>query len=292
MPPSNHDRLRLAVGAFGLFGSGARKLAQGLADGFEPVREYLGGLPTAQREAIDAQVETLAQRAVEVVFCGEPSFPVRLLDDPRVPPVLFTWGNTTLLGQPSIGMCGSRHVSDRGLEAARACGNEVAEHGLTIVSGYAKGVDTETHLAALETGGHTVIVLAEGILHFRTKRVFAQVGLDEARVLVVSQFPPAQRWNVGGAMTRNGIISGLGRALVVIEAGETGGTLNAGLQALSLNRPVLALEFRGGATPPGNQILIDKGAIPIRSRQQLGRVVQAIEETPGHSPDVEQLSML
>jgi DNA processing protein len=68
-------------------------------------------------------------------------------------------------------------------------------------------------------------------------------------------------------MTRNAVISGLSRALVVVEAGETGGTLAAGLHALDRGQPVLVLQLFGA--PVGNQILLDKGATPIRSREEL-----------------------
>ena len=125
-----------------------------------------------------------------------------------------------------------------------------------------------THLAALDSGGRTIIVLAEGILHFQVKRAFGG-AFEPERVLVLSQFPPAETWNVGSAMTRNAVIAGIGRALVVIEAQESGGTLDAGLQALSMGRPVLALQFESDVTPPGNTILISKGAVPIRTAAQL-----------------------
>ena len=69
-------------------------------------------------------------------------------------------------------------------------------------------------------------------------------------------------------MTRNDVIIGLSLGLVAIEAGETGGTLAAGLRALDQQRPVLALEFRQDM-PPGNKILLDRGAVPVRSRSQL-----------------------
>ena len=182
----------------------------------------------------------MAERGVGVIVLGDPEYPDRLAETPTAPPLLFCWGNPALLRMPGVGMCGSRDVSERGLQAARTCGEAVARKGLTVTSGYAKGVDTETHLAALGQGGRTIIVLAEGFVHFRQKKAFGREGLNAKHVLVLSQFAPSQSWTVGAAMTRNGVIAGLGQALVVIEAGETGGTLNAGMQAIRMGRPVLA----------------------------------------------------
>jgi DNA processing protein len=233
-------------------------------------------LPAAEVAAVDKEAADLATHGVDVALLGAPPYPARLAGLKSPPPVLFLKGNAGLLSAPSVGMCGSRSATERGLRAAKASGEEVAQKGLTIVSGYAKGVDTETHLAALSSGGSTIIVLAEGISHFREKRAFASTGLPEGRVLVVSQFPPGQRWTAGAAMTRNGVIAGLSKALVVIEAAETGGTLNAGLQAIALQRPVLALEFADGATPPGNEMLFTRGALPVRSRQQLSALLDSI----------------
>lgn len=230
----------------------------------------------AARWAALRLADKLAAEGVHVLALGDPGYPERLAAIPSPPPLLYLWGNADLLAAPSVGMCGSRDVSDRGLQAARACGEAVARQGLTVISGYAKGVDTETHVAALREGGTTIIVLAEGITHFRHKKVFGQEGLDPERTLVISQFAPTQTWNVGAAMTRNAVIAGLGRALVVIEAGETGGTLNAGLQALRMRRPVLALNF-ADAVPPGNKILFDKGATSVRTPRELYEAVTNIE---------------
>jgi DNA processing protein len=250
-------------------------------------------LNAESRRSIEESVASLVDRQVDVCFLGEELYPRALAELRRPPAVLFTWGNQSLLSMSAIGMCGSRNVSDRGLEAARSCGLEVASHNQMIVSGYAKGVDTETHLAALASGGQTAIVLAEGINHFRRKKVFDRVDFDRDRIIVLSQFPPGQAWNVGAAMTRNRVIVGLGRALVVVEAGETGGTLNAGLEAIKSGRPVLALEFSNDATPDGNRILHDSGAIRVRSRQHLSRVLDDIVQSPPTEPiSAQQLSLL
>ena len=76
-------------------------------------------------------------------------------------------------------------------------------------------------------------------------------------------------------MTRNAVIVGLSLGLVVIEAGESGGTLAAGMQALDMGRPVFALEFKS-EMPPGNKILLDRGAVPVRSRSQLRERLQQL----------------
>lgn len=102
-------------------------------------------------------------------------------------------------------------------------------------------------------------------------------GADWDRMLVLSQFPARQRWTVHGAMTRNAIIAGLGVALVVIEAGETGGTLDAGLKGIELRRPVLALDFRSGERP-GNAILFNKGAVRVASTGDLRRAIHEVQQ--------------
>lgn len=231
-------------------------------------REHLADLAPDARESVRGLANSLQADRVQIVLGEDQEWP-RQLDVLSSPPAyLFARGNLELLRAPAIGMCGSRRASERGLEAARLCGETVAERGWHVVSGYAKGVDTETHLAALRVGGNTVIVLAEGIAHFRRKRAFDGLPFNFRTALVLSQFPPTQRWTAGAAMTRNGLIVTLGRALVVIEAGEKGGTLAAGRQALGLRQPVFALEFSDGPRL-GNQQLLDDGAQALCSRGQL-----------------------
>jgi DNA processing protein len=278
------DRLRIATLAMAARPPGrllSALRAEGPA-GLEAVARE--ATPTAVERA-DGTIPRLVAAEVGVLLYGQSGYPPALTELAAPPPVLFYWGNLALLDQPSVGMCGSRAASEVGLNAARACGNAVARAGLTIVSGYAKGVDTETHLAALEAGGRTIIVLAEGFAHFQVKRAFRK-ELDPERMLVLSQFPPRQTWHVGAAMTRNAVIAGLGRALVVIEANGTGGTLDAGLQALAMGRPVLALEFESGPTPEGNRVLIDQGAIAIRTPRELAAQITAIRDPVGASENL------
>ena len=198
------DDLTLAVAVFNSLRT-PDKVAHVLgSDGLTAAREIAGSLSEEDVSEATKTSAVLKTRGVQACFIGESNYPTRLAGMRRPPAILFTWGNQDLLRRPGLGMCGSRHASARGIAAAQTCGTEVADHGLIVISGYARGVDTETHLAALETGGSTAIVLAEGIMHFRQKRSFDGVDFDPSRIVVLSQFPPGQAWNVGAAMTATG----------------------------------------------------------------------------------------
>lgn len=265
----------LALAAFRLHGTPA-KIASALATaGRRGIIEALEMLGDSDRIEIEREASQLEKSDVSAILFGDPAFPLALIRNGRpIAPVLFVRGNVELLRAKSVGMCGSRNVSDVGIRAARGCGEGVGRLGLCVVSGYAKGVDTETHLASLRVGGCTVIVLAEGIAHFRVKKAFGGT-LDPTRTLVISQFPPDQPWRGFGAMARNEIIVGLGSALVVVEAGEKGGTIAAGKSALKAGKPLLVLDY-GVSTPAGNVQLLQAGGHAINSVNELSRVLEAL----------------
>jgi DNA processing protein len=166
-----------------------------------------------------------------------------------------------------------------------------------VVSGNARGVDAEAHGTAVREGGSTILVLADGIAQFNW-RAWADDEPDHSRIAVMSQFRPGQVWTVGSAMTRNATIASLSSALVVIEAGETGGTIEAGKTALRMGVPVLTLEFGAGGdqTPPGNRALIARGATAIRSRAELRTAIDKLEggsrAARNDSPAVSQMTLM
>jgi len=258
-------KLELAL-AVTRYGSPGKINTQLRRRGVGTLEEHREQLDSASRRQLRAVAEDLLSQGVTAVLRETSEYP-RLLDQvSNAPPVLFCSGQLSLLSAHSIGMCGSRRVSDEGLRAATICGSVAAGQDLVSVSGYARGVDMATHISALESGGTTIIVLPEGINHFRVKREIASVW-DPSRVLVVSQFAPTQTWCAGGAMTRNSVIIGLSLALVVVEAGERGGTLAAGQRALELGRRVIALQFSDMS--PGNAVLVGSGAIAVSNPAEL-----------------------
>lgn len=269
------DALERALTAFATLRTPGKIATALRTDGSEALDREFANLSESVRVEVERKASEMRHDGIDAVIFRTDGFPKILVKNDRpIAPILFYRGNKDLLYMDGVGMCGSRHVSAKGLEAAGRCGELVTNKGMSVVSGYAAGVDTATHLAALRNGGSTVIVLAEGFNHFRVKRNFAS-DFDWNRTLVVSQFPPSQTWQAHAAMARNGIIFGLSKALVVIEAGEKGGTLAAGEGALQLGRPVLAVDF-GEDTPMGNRILIDKGADAIRSTKELSDALDQV----------------
>lgn len=207
-------------------------------------------------------------------------------------PGLSLMGNDSLLARPAVGFCGSRHASEKGLAAAEDCADQAAWAGAVVVSGNASGVDRRAHRAALAAGQATILVLPEGIERFRVPRALSDVW-DWDLVLVVSQFPANAVWRMRRAMARNQVIIGLSRAMVVIEAGETGGTWQAGQQTLQAGKPLFVAVYDGthmSQEAVGNARLLEQGAYPLsRSRRtgraRLDRLTQVIRQPGDNAAD-------
>ena len=149
---------------------------------------------------------------------------------------LDLYGSADLLTVAGVGLCGSRDASEDGIALARAAGAAAAELGVPLVSGYARGVDTAGHISALVKGGSTIAVLPEGMGQFRLRAEYRELGSDLDGLTVVSQFPQSAGWALHRAMGRNALICALSAVLVVVEPGESGGTIAAAREALRTSR--------------------------------------------------------
>ena len=207
---------------------------------------------------------------------------VKVIMGSKAPKHLDMVGNLDLFEMPGIGFCGSRKSSPKGLETAQDCAEQAAQNNASVVSGNAAGVDFEAHFNSLKAGGKTILVLPEGINHFRIKKALEPVW-DWDRVLVISQFEPDEPWKAFRAMTRNKLIIALSRVMIVIEAGEKGGTLNAGKETLKYGLPRFVVQYQDMSFARGNQMLLDMGAQKLAkskstNRANLLKVFQAMKE--------------
>lgn len=249
------------------------------------------GLARRQAEALyaaQAEVESihaeLERRGVTLLTFASPEYPTRLrrrLGD-QAPPLLYAWGNLDLLQKRSVGFCGARDASAKGIAVAKDCAAQLASWGWVVVSGGARGVDTAVHQAALETGGITVIVVPEGILRYRLRRELKSLA-SQGQVLLVSEFPPHKTWSVGSAMQRNQTICGLSEALVVIESGMSGGTFEAGKLALRLKMSLFVADYaEPAASAAGNAYFLARGARPLRRGAETGQAnLEPLRRTVG-----------
>jgi DNA processing protein len=182
---------------------------------------------------------------IRLLPADDPGFPTSLLAIPDCPSELWYVGQLDVLDAPAVAIVGSRAASFVALEMARSLAMDLAARGVTIVSGLARGVDSAAHRGALSQG-RTVGVLGSGIdviyppEHRDLARDVAATGL------LVSEYPPGTAPHAGQFPMRNRIISGLSRAVVVIEAHERSGSLITARFALQQGREVMAV--------PGNPL--------------------------------------
>ena len=216
-------------------------------------------------------------------------YPVRVVA-PTAGATLTCIGNVDLLDMKAIGICGSRNASVDALKYARGFGSEAARRNLVVVSGYARGVDREAHKGALESGGSTIAVLPEGINHFRLNRELKPYARLEENFLAVSMFPSEASWQAWRAMERNKLIVGLSSDMFVVEAKDTGGTINAAMECVRQGKRLWAIAYsQSNPGRAGNRLLIQEAAIPLNRikdvKQALDAAAQHVEE------DVKQIAM-
>jgi len=211
---------------------------------------------------LEDQWARLKDQNIEVLAIGDVNYPNRMISalNNKAPVLIFAKGDIRSLTKPCLGFCGSRKASEKGLKTAWDCADQMARKGVNIISGYASGVDMTAHKAALEAGGTTTLILAEGILNFKIKRDLKDV-FDESRVLILSEFLPGLTWTVRNAMQRNSTICSLSQVMILIEAEEKGGSISAGRTSLKMGLPLFAPVYEGmPPTASGNRILLSQGA--------------------------------
>jgi DNA processing protein len=227
----------------------------------------------AQGDSVLNLYADILENDIKPISIVDENYPkrVKALLKTKSPPLLFVRGNESILNKTSIGFCGSRQASEKAILAASEFAYQLSGYDVNVVSGYAKGIDMTTHYAALESGGTTTLVLPEGIFNFRIKRELKPIwGFENA--VVVSEFFPKARWSVANAMQRNKTICALSEAIILIEAKSTGGSIEAGKAAMSLNIPTFAVHYGDNPeTAEGNQLLVNQGARPLGKDKHTGK---------------------
>jgi DNA processing protein len=244
---------------------------------FEELETWLDDEQINQLKILDAhlyeQINRLRDKNAHFVTKLDSKYPkiLSLALGNSTPPVFSCLGNLKLLEMPSVGFCGSRKASIGGLDVARDCVDQLVDQKVAIVSGYAGGVDQQVHLTALESGGFTIIVLPEGIMNFKIRRILRE-NWDWNRILVISEFLPDDIWLSSRAMQRNKTIVGLSSVMVLIEAGKRGGSMDAGKSTLKLKRTLYVPLYENMLeSAAGNKELLELGATALLKDKKTGK---------------------
>ncbi|MBS1797945.1 MAG: DNA-protecting protein DprA [Acidobacteria bacterium] len=218
------------------------------------------------------ELERVQALGGDILLLDDGSYPylLREIDDPPI--VLYVRGDwTACFDAPAVAVIGSRRSSTYGQNAAEMLARDLAAHGVSVVSGFARGIDTAAHRGALQAKGRTIAVLGTGLdeCYPKENRKLADEILAGGGALV-SQFPlgtPPLRENFP---YRNRIISGLSLGILIAEATERSGSLITARLAAEQNREVLAVP--GNITSRnsfGTNYLIKSGAKLVQQWQDV-----------------------
>lgn len=228
----------------------------------------------------------------EIIKRGLLDYPPLLSKTKQAPRFLYVRGRKGLLQeQRTVALVGSRQASEKAKENTRRVAELLGRNGIVIISGLAKGIDVTAHRSALEHNYNTIAVIGTNLNQYypiENKEVQLEI---EKKGLVVSQFSPATKTERWFFPLRNGVMSGLSLATVIMEAGETSGALKQADFALKQNRQILipskALEMTTISWP---KKYVEQGAEVVTTPRDIMQKLAENKVFDGETRQEEQLS--
>jgi len=219
---------------------------------------------------LERMLEKIAGQGITVLTWEDEQYPRRLKEIDQPPPVLYVRGTLKTEDEWAVAVVGTRRISAYGRQVSEELAASLAQSGVTVVSGLARGVDAVAHQSALKAGGRTLAVLGSGVdrIYPPEHRGLAEQMLAHGALL--SDYAPGTPPDASNFPPRNRIISGLSMAVVVVEAGETSGALITAQFAVDQGRDVFAVS--GNILAPqskGTNRLIQQGAQPLLAVRDL-----------------------
>lgn len=237
-------------------------------------------LPASKAER---EMATLARLGGRHLFLGEDDYPAALAAVEDAPPVLLLRGDAEILRRPAVGVVGARNASTNGRRIAREIAAGLAESGMLVVSGMARGIDTAAHEGGL--AGATAAVLAGGPDNVYPEENRALYEAIRERGVILSESPPGLEPQARHFPRRNRIIAGLTLGVVVVEAALRSGSLITARLANEYGREVMAVP--GSPLDPrcrGSNDLIRRGGTLVECGADVVSVLDAMRGTAVAEP--------
>ena len=231
----------------------------------------------ASAKKIESELNAIRKAGANILFLGDRAYPSLLAELSNAPPLLLWQGSLAFIERATVAMVGARNASAAACRFAHELANNLAQSGVTIVSGLAKGIDTAAHQGSLATA--TIGVIAGGLDVFyppeneRLQKEIAERGLLLAEQAIGTE-PRARHFPY-----RNRIIAGLARGTVVIEAAPRSGSLITARLAAEAGRQVMAVP--GSPLDPrstGCNMLIREGATLIQSADDVLELIRHFDD--------------
>jgi DNA processing protein len=221
-------------------------------------------------KVVKRELSLLEKAGGRIVTLKDDDYPKRLKDIYDPPALLYLRGELRREDELAVAIVGSRKTSAYGREVTERIGADLARHGVTVVSGMARGIDSVAHKGALQGGGRTIAVLGCGvdvIYPSENRNLFLQI-IEQGAVL--SEFPMGSPPEAGHFPRRNRIISGLSIGVVIVQASAESGSLITAGYALEQGREVFAVPGNIGAEGSrGTNQLIKEGAKLVESSEDI-----------------------
>jgi len=228
-------------------------------------------------ETAEKELELAAKHNIKIVFCQDPDYPEPLKELDDKPVFLYICGNFKKEDINSLAIVGARNPSIYGKAVSEEFADFFAKNNVTLVSGLARGIDTQAHLSALKHKSGTIAVLGNGLLvNYPPENAKIQAKIAENGA-VISEFPLASEPDTYTFPRRNRIIAGLAKATLVIEARIKSGAMITAKYAVNYGKDVFAVPGNiHSQLSRGTNALISEGAYPALSPQSMAESLSYI----------------
>lgn len=213
---------------------------------------------------LEKYVDKLLEQNIKILIKDDPDYPRYLRQIQQPPPVIYLRGELVIEDDWAVAIVGTRRITHYGQQITEKFAKTLAEHHITVVSGLARGVDGIAHQAALKAGGRSIAVLGSGVdkIYPPEHNLLAQKMMTQGAI--ISDYAPGTPPESSNFPPRNRIISGLSRAVIVIEAGVKSGALITANFAVDQGREVYAVPGNiNSIQSKGTNTLIQNGARPL-----------------------------
>lgn len=206
--------------------------------------EYIDAILNARKTDMERSYDVLCEKGIIFLALEDEDYPEKLKRIADPPVGLYVKGRLPAKEQKTVAVVGARMCSEYGRTVAKELGCTLAKHGICIVSGMAKGIDTAGHIGAIEGNGVTCAVLGCGVdvcYPASNQKIYADIL---ARGCIISEYPPGTQPLPALFPQRNRIISGMSDLVVVVEAKARSGSLITADCALEQGRDIYAVPGR------------------------------------------------